>query len=73
MNATKIEKTGIHFKTDVFVTVAVVDTKTTPPASAAGSDETRLDSQTRVLSASSNFLNFTVFRSVITFKNVLSM
>ena len=26
-NATKIEKTGIHFKTDVFATVAVVDAK----------------------------------------------
>ena len=27
MKATKIEKTGIHFKTDVFATVAVVDVK----------------------------------------------
>ena len=27
INATKIEKTGIHFKTDVFATVAVVDAK----------------------------------------------
>ena len=27
INATKIEKTGIHFKTDVFVAVAVVDVK----------------------------------------------
>ena len=27
MNGTKIEKTGIHFKTDVFVAVAVVDAK----------------------------------------------
>ena len=26
-NATKIEKTGIHFKTDVFAAVAVVDAK----------------------------------------------
>jgi len=25
INATKIEKTGIHFKTDVFAAVAVVD------------------------------------------------
>ena len=28
INATKIEKTGIHFKTDVFAAVAVVDAKT---------------------------------------------
>ena len=28
MKATKIEKTGIHFKTDVFAAVAVVDAKT---------------------------------------------
>ena len=27
INATKIEKTGNHFKTDVFATVAVVDAK----------------------------------------------
>ena len=27
INATKIEKTGIHFKTDVFAAVAVVDAK----------------------------------------------
>ena len=27
MNDTKIEKTGIHFKTDVFAAVAVVDAK----------------------------------------------
>ena len=27
VNATKIEKTGIHFKTDVFAAVAVVDAK----------------------------------------------
>ena len=27
INATKIEKTGIHFKTDVFTAVAVVDAK----------------------------------------------
>ena len=27
INATKVEKTGIHFKTDVFATVAVVDAK----------------------------------------------
>ena len=27
MNATKFEKTGIHFKTDVFAVVAVVDAK----------------------------------------------
>ena len=27
LNATKIEKTGIHFKTDVFAAVAVVDAK----------------------------------------------
>ena len=27
INATKIEKTGIHFKTDVFAVVAVVDAK----------------------------------------------
>ena len=27
INATKIEKTGIHFKTDVFPAVAVVDAK----------------------------------------------
>ena len=26
INATKIEKTGIHFNTDVFAAVAVVDT-----------------------------------------------
>ena len=29
INATKIEKTGIHFKTDVFAAVAVVDAKAT--------------------------------------------
>ena len=28
INATKIEKTGIHFKTDVFAAVAVVNAKT---------------------------------------------
>ena len=28
INATKVEKTGIHFKTDVFAAVAVVDAKT---------------------------------------------
>ena len=27
IDATKVEKTGIHFKTDVFATVAVVDAK----------------------------------------------
>ena len=27
INATKIERTGIHFKTDVFAAVAVVDAK----------------------------------------------
>ena len=27
INATEIEKTGIHFKTDVFAAVAVVDAK----------------------------------------------
>ena len=27
INATKIEKTGIHFKSDVFATVAIVDAK----------------------------------------------
>ena len=27
INTTKIEKTGIHFKTDVFAAVAVVDAK----------------------------------------------
>ena len=27
INATNIEKTGIHFKTDVFAAVAVVDAK----------------------------------------------
>jgi len=27
INATKFEKTGIHFKTDVFAAVAVVDAK----------------------------------------------
>ena len=27
INATKIEKTGIHFKTDVFAAVAVVEAK----------------------------------------------
>ena len=27
INATKIEKTGIHFKTDVFTALAVVDAK----------------------------------------------
>ena len=27
INATKIEKTGIHFKTNVFAAVAVVDAK----------------------------------------------
>ena len=27
INATKIEKTGIHFKTDIFAAVAVVDAK----------------------------------------------
>ena len=27
INATKTEKTGIHFKTDVFAAVAVVDAK----------------------------------------------
>ena len=27
INAAKIEKTGIHFKTDVFAAIAVVDTK----------------------------------------------
>ena len=27
INASKIEKTGIHFKTDVFAAVAVVDAK----------------------------------------------
>ena len=28
INATKTEKTGIHFKTDVFAAVAVVNAKT---------------------------------------------
>ena len=27
INATKIEKTGIHFKTDIFAAVVVVDAK----------------------------------------------
>ena len=27
INATKIEKTGIHFKTDVFAAVAIIDAK----------------------------------------------
>ena len=40
INATKIEKTGIHFKTDVFAAVAIVDAK------APKYDETR-DTTTR--------------------------
>ena len=35
-NVTKIEKTGIHFKTDVFAAVAVVDAKAPLAHSAFG-------------------------------------
>ena len=46
INATKIEKTGIHFKTNVFVAVAVVDAKA-PYSGSNYSDTVRETIKTR--------------------------
>ena len=63
INASKIEKTGIHFKTDVFAAVAVVDAKAPygregepwrPAETAQKGSETKWEGLVTILSLVSN-------------------